>query len=81
MSPEEFNATFPVSVLSAVKIGLPYVFNLAVGVFLLSEAKRNKLNSVFWFFLGAVFSFNAILLFYIFQLFKLPRLDKKDMLD
>mgnify|MGYP006144566131 CR=1 FL=1 len=44
--------------------------DLAIGVFLIFEAKRVHFNKVLWFGLGAVFGIVALILFYIYRIYE-----------
>ena len=58
-------------------------FNLLIGVFLVFQAIEYKLNKMLWFLTGAVFGFNALILFYILLILnkKKPEYIDKDILD
>jgi hypothetical protein len=43
--------------------------DLAIGIFLIFEAKRVHYNRVLWFGLGAVFGIIALILFYIYRIY------------
>ena len=44
-------------------------FGIAVGIFLIFEAKRANYNRTLWFCLGAIFGLVALILFYIFRIY------------
>jgi hypothetical protein len=44
--------------------------DLAIGIFLIFEAKGAKYNKVLWFGLGAAFGLVALMLFYIYRIYE-----------
>lgn len=44
--------------------------DLAIGIFLIFEAKRANYNKVLWFGLGAAFGLIALILFYIYRIYE-----------
>ena len=48
-------------------------FGIAVGIFLIYEAKRVNYNKALWFCLGAIFGLIALILFYIYRIYENTR--------
>lgn len=44
-------------------------FGIAVGIFLIFEARRANYHRALWFCLGAIFGLVALILFYIFRIY------------
>jgi hypothetical protein len=44
--------------------------DIAVGIFLVFEAKRAEYNRLLWFGLGAVFGLISLILFYIYRIYE-----------
>jgi len=45
-------------------------FSIAIGIFLIFEAKRANYNRLLWFCLGAIFGLIALILFYIYRIYE-----------
>jgi hypothetical protein len=65
MTPQEVVTPF-FTVQGWTMIFVKLLFNIIVGIILATEAKRRNFNSFLWFLLGSIFSFMAVILFYIF---------------
>ena len=46
------------------------ITDIAVGIFLVVEAKRAEYNRLLWFGLGAVFGLISLILFYIYRIYE-----------
>jgi hypothetical protein len=52
--------------------------DLAIGIFLIFEAKRAGYNKLLWFSLGAVFGIIALILFYIYRIYENTKPNRND---
>jgi O-antigen/teichoic acid export membrane protein len=59
--------------LELVQVIFTRGFGLAVGIFLLYEAKKVHYNKALWFCLGTLFSLTALVLFYIYRIYQNTR--------
>lgn len=53
-------------------------YSIAIGVFLIFEAKRANYNRLLWFCLGATFGLSTLILFYIYRIYENTKPDNKD---
>lgn len=50
---------------------IKYGFSLAIGIFLIFEAKREGMHRGLWFCVGAIFGIVGLILFYIYGIYEL----------
>lgn len=78
--------SFTLSLLGTIQLFFNYGFNLAVGIFLISEVKKYGHSKLLWFSLGSVFGLLSVILFYVYRIFEMHTKDingnsNKELLD
>jgi len=79
LSPQEFyNVSETRLWLDFIYVFVNQGFNIAIGVFLIFEAKKANYHRVLWFFLGSLFGLIALILFYVYRIYENTRKIKLD---